>query len=198
VFKFKGKGLLVIVSAPSGSGKTTLCKRLQKEQRDIFLSVSYTTRSPRPGEKKGRDYHFISEKKFAKKIDNGFFLEWAKYFGNYYGTPKQPILRALNKGRTVLLSIDVQGREKVAKKIKRTVSVFVVPPSRGDLRKRLKTRKTERQRDIFKRLKIAEDEMKRAKNYDYVVINDDINKALGRIRAIIAAEKCRMQYVKRI
>lgn len=187
------KNIIVIISAPSGSGKTTLCNELAKRLPNLVHSVSYTTRARRTGERNGRDYCFSTKTEFFRKAKLGFFAEWAEYFGNLYGTPKAPVLNAIKKGKDILLSIDVQGQAKLKRIFPDSISVFVLPPSFSELKKRLRKRKTERSSDINKRLKIAKKELSFINRYDYAVINDDLKKAAARVGAIILAEKCKIK-----
>ena len=181
----------MIISAPSGSGKTTLCNNLTRSLKGIARSVSCTTRQPRPGERRGRDYHFITKKDFLEKKRRDYFIEWARYFGNFYGTPKRHIIKTVRNGRDVLLSIDVQGQAKIKKVFPESVSIFIMPPSLLELKKRLNKRRTDSISQIQRRLQIAKKEMSLVKRYDYIVVNDDLKKATDLIRAIMVAEKCR-------
>jgi len=183
------KGRFFVISAPSGSGKTTLANKLIKADRRLVQSVSMTTRPPRKGEKEGRDYCFIEAKKFKQLIKQKNFLEWAKNFGNFYGTPRRFVERAVRGGKDVILSIDVQGAMQVKKTCPTAVFIFIVPPSFDELKKRLHKRNTEHVTTINERLKVAKKELAYVKKYDYVVINDSIGKALRRLKTIITAER---------
>jgi len=184
------KGLLIIISAPSGCGKTSLCRRLVKVCPGLVRSVSMTTRKPRKGEKRGTDYKFVSEEKFKQLKKSGKFLEWAKVFGHYYGTPVDSVDKWTKKGRDVLLTIDVQGALKVHRKRPQAISVFILPPSSSELKKRLCKRKTESPKEAMKRFKIANWEMAHLRHYDYAVINDNLSSAVKSVGSIIAAERC--------
>lgn len=180
-----------MVSAPSGAGKTTLCEKLVRTDTDIMRSVSMTTRLIRPGEKNGRDYFFISAEEFKKKIKNDEFLEYAKVFGNYYGTPREYVEESLNKNKDVLLAIDVQGAMKIRKKMrKRCTLVFILAPDIQELKRRLLKRQTESKTQIMMRLEVARHELSYLKYYDYKIINDNIKTAFKKLQAIVVAARC--------
>lgn len=179
------KPRLFIVSAPSGSGKTTLCNMLMaKYGADIYFSVSCTTRKKRQGEKDGIDYFFMDESAFKKMIEKNEFAEWANVYGFYYGTPKPRIDEALDAGKNVLLDIDVQGAAKIKKVYPAAISIFIMPPSIEELRSRLKKRATDRDEIIEHRLTIAKKEMAGSGNYDYVIVNDNVDEAFARLEQI--------------
>jgi guanylate kinase len=179
------KGRIFVISAPSGSGKTTLCRQLLKRCRDIVISRSATTRRLRKGEKNRRDYIFISEQRFKKYRRLGKLLEWARVFGYFYGTPKDFVDESLKKGKDVLLIIDVQGAFKVKRKRPSAVLIFVMPPSLKELEKRLLKRKSDNHQQIKLRLKVARQEVSYSPRYDYVVVNDDLDRAVTRLKEII-------------
>ncbi len=183
-------GNLIVVSAPSGAGKTTLCKNVLDLIDNLRFSVSYTTRKPRPGEVDGRDYYFIDEKRFREMIERGEFLEWAYVHGNLYGTSRVVVQELLSKGFDILLDIDVQGAEQVKRIYGDAVMVFIMPPSFDILRERLMRRGAE---NIELRLKRAYEEMRRYSDYDYVIINDNLEKAIDHLRAIILSERLRTE-----
>ncbi|RKQ61747.1 guanylate kinase [Thermovibrio guaymasensis] len=185
------RGLLIVISAPSGTGKTTLTRMLLKEFPNIEFSISFTTRKPRPGEVNGKDYWFISREEFLKRIEEGDFLEWAEVYGNLYGTSKSQVLKALNEGKDVLLDIDTQGALQVKKNFPEAVLIFILPPSLEELERRLRNRGTDPEEVIEKRLKVAREEIKRAKFYDYIVVNDVLEVAYNKLKSIISAEKCK-------
>jgi len=189
----KRKGIIFIVSAPSGSGKTTLCKEAASSLKGISRSISMTTRLPRSGEKDGIDYIFITNSEFLKRKKRNEFLEWAKVFGEYYGTPAKHITHLLKKGQDVVLNIDVVGAMKVKKLGIRYCSIFILPPSMGMLKKRLTTRSSDSDREIAKRLQVANKEIKSLSKYDYVIVNDKLAFALEQLRAIIIAQRCRVK-----
>ncbi|HZX21702.1 MAG TPA: guanylate kinase [Clostridia bacterium] len=187
-----GKGLLIVISGPSGAGKGTICKELRKNNPQIRLSISATTREPRAGEKDGVNYHFITVDKFQRMIDEHKFLEYAFVYDNYYGTPEQYVMENLQNGNDVLLEIDIVGALQIKKKFGDAVFIFILPPSLGELRNRIVGRGTESPPDIEKRYDAAVSEIKQVMKYDYAIINDDISKAIQDVEAIIRAEKCRV------
>lgn len=183
------KGLLLVLSGPSGVGKGTICKKLIDDYDDTRFSVSMTTRENRKGEIDGVHYRFISKEEFEKNIENGCFLEYADVFGmNYYGTPKDFVDAEMAKGHVVIVDIDVQGAAKVKKTRPDSVSVFIEPPSMEELKRRLVGRGTETPEKIEKRTATAFEEMKRKDEYDYSVINDTVDSACKKVRAIIDSE----------
>ena len=182
------KGLVFVLSAPAGTGKTTLVRMLRDEFPQIVESVSCTTRPPRHGEVSGVDYHFLSEKEFEKRIASGDFLEHAKVFGCHYGTSKSFVMEELKKGKHVFLVIDTQGAKQLKKEKFPAIFVFVSPPSLEELRARLIKRKTESPESLEKRLSWAEKEMQEITNYDYHVVNENLNVAYDTLRSIIVAE----------
>ena len=185
------KGLLIIFSGPSGSGKGTIMKSLLARREDTVLSVSMTTRAPRPGEIDGYHYHFVTREEFQKTIEEDGFLEYAEYNGNFYGTPEAPIRRLLNEGKNVMLEIVVQGAEKVMDHRSDVVSIFITTPSYEELERRLRGRGTEPEEVIQKRMKTSQYELSRAFRYQYIVLNDEVEKAVDRITTIIDAEHMR-------
>jgi len=185
------EGILIVLSGPSGAGKGTICKELLKET-DIKYSISATTRKPRKGEKHGREYFFLSKEEFQKKIQEDEFLEWACVYDNYYGTPKSFVEEVLSKGYDCILEIDPQGALKVKKKKPDAVYIFICPPSFNELANRITNRGTEDIQEIKKRLSCAKEEMLSVENYNYVVVNDVVENAVKKIKAIILAEKCRV------
>lgn len=188
-------GLLIVVSGPSGSGKGTVLAELFKVREKLFYSVSATTRKPRPGETDGHSYYFMSRGQFEENIKSGGMLEFACYCGNYYGTPKKAVEEKLADGVDVILEIEVQGAELVKKSCPDCVSVFIAPPSMEELENRLRGRGTESPDVISRRLETSVLEIRRAFDYDYIVVNDDVDKAAAKIDSIITAEKCRSRRV---
>ena len=179
-------GLLVVLSGPSGSGKDTVLKGvLEKMDGDAFLSVSMTTRAMRRGEREGVDYFFVSEEQFQKNIENDLMLEYAKYGSNYYGTPIGPVKDVLKSGKTVFLNIEVQGGANIRRLMPEAVQIFIAPPSRDELERRLRKRGTESEECICERLHIAEEEMRRADEYDFVVVNDVLEDAVEEVLSIV-------------
>ncbi len=178
------EGILFVVSAPSGAGKTSLVKALLKADPAIRLSVSYTTRAPRPGETDGRDYHFVGPEQFGTLLAEGEFLEHAEVYGNLYGTSKQAISRELNAGRDVLLEIDWQGAAQVRRHFPGCVSIFILPPSFGALRLRLAGRGQDSDEVIERRLAAAAHDVAHADAFDYIIVNDDFDHALQDLVAV--------------
>lgn len=186
------KGTLFIVSGPSGCGKGTVLAEILK-QDNVYYSVSATTRTPRPGEVNGVNYHFLSKDEFEKLIENGGMLEYANYCGNYYGTPKKPVEDMLAEGKNVILEIEVQGALKVMEKCPEAVSVFILPPSLKELRRRLHKRGTETEEVIEKRIGEAAGEIRKAVNYDYVMINGELEIAVSDLLSIINSQKLKKE-----
>ncbi len=185
------EGMLIVLSGPSGSGKGTIIKSLLSSREDTVLSVSMTTRAPRPGELEGVHYYFRTREEFEKTICADGFLEYAEYNGNYYGTPEAPIRRWLSEGKNVLLEIEVQGAEKVMDHRADLVSIFITIPSMEELERRLRERGTETEEKVRGRLATAQAELMRAFRYQYVVLNDEVERAVARINTIIDAESMR-------
>jgi guanylate kinase len=186
------RGLLLVMSSPSGAGKTTLSRRLLASDATITMSVSVTTRSPRPGEVDGKDYHFIGKNEFARLRDAGELLEYAEVFGNFYGTPKKPVAEALQAGRDVLFDIDWQGTQQLAQAMEDDlVRIFILPPTAEELRERLIRRAQDSSSTVAKRMAKAADEISHWPEYDYVIVNDDIDVAAAQIDAILTAERLR-------
>jgi guanylate kinase len=188
------RGLMLVLSSPSGAGKTTLSRRLLDEDNGVALSISVTTRKMRPGEKDGRDYHFIDRPRFDELIEKNDLLEWAEVFDNYYGTPRKPVMEALAAGRDVLFDIDWQGTQQLREKARGDlVSVFILPPSIPELEKRLHKRAQDDYETIHRRMAKAADEMSHWAEYDYVVVNHDIDKAFFEVQAILSAERLKRE-----
>ncbi len=185
------KGMLLVISGPSGAGKGTLYGRVLAADPDMTFSVSYTTRAPRPGEVDGKDYRFVSEEEFVTMLERDGFLEHAGVHGHFYGTPRQPVLDALEAGRSVMLDIDPQGALQVMKKMPDCVSVFILPPSFSELRRRLEGRGTETPEEIERRLGNARGEVLLKDKYQYLVVNDDLETAYRTLQGIVDAEKQR-------
>jgi len=185
-------GIMLVLSSPSGAGKTTLSRKLLAADPTLELSISVTTRRQRPGEIDGRDYRFIDAARFQAMVKNDELLEWAQVFGNCYGTPRAPVSKALADGRDVLFDIDWQGTQQLRKKVKRDfVSIFVLPPSISDLERRLRTRAQDSDEVIAARMAKATDEMSHWVDYDYVVINTDIDRAFAEVQSVLFAERRR-------
>lgn len=186
------KGLLLVVSGPSGVGKGTVCKEYLRQYDDCALSVSATTRAPREGEAEGESYFFLTHEQFRKKIDEGGFLEHAQFCENYYGTPKGPVMEMIDSGKDVILEIEVQGALQVRSHYPEAVFIFVLPPTLNELEERLRGRGTETEEVIAKRLERSKAEFKFLEKYNYILVNDTVEEAVKRLRAIITAEKCMM------
>jgi len=185
------KGMLLVISGPSGAGKGTLYNRVLAADPTFTFSVSYTTRGPRPGEVDGKDYCFVTEEQFRQMLDRDGFLEHAEVHGHLYGTPRQPVLDALEAGRSVMLDIDPQGALQVMDKMPDCVSVFILPPSFAELRRRLTGRGTEKPEEVERRLHNARGEVKLMGKYQYLVVNDDLEAAYRTLQGIVDAEKQR-------
>ena len=183
------KGVLVVVSGLSGAGKGTICKRLLEKYPGYVLSVSATSRNPREGEENGREYFFITKEEFEERIRQDKLLEYAQYVDNYYGTPKDWVEEQLREGRDIVLEIELQGAFQVRKKIPEAVLVFILPPDMEELKRRLIKRGTETMEQIEKRLKRAEEEMEYVPQYDYVIINEDVEKSVDMLHNIVRSEK---------
>lgn len=190
-------GTLFVISGPAGVGKGTLVNLLTKDDKSLALSVSCTTRGPRAGEVNGKSYFFISKEEFLQRKEGGDFLEWDEHFGNYYGTPKSFVLEQL-KTHSVILEIDVKGALQVKEALKgkgvKTVLIMIAPPGEEALEKRLSGRASESEEEISNRLKRAEYELSKKDEYDYVVINDDLNEAKERLEKIIGSEKSKRRF----
>ncbi len=186
-------GQLYVISAPSGAGKTSLVKRLTDSDPLIKVSVSTTTRPPRPGEVDGVNYHFTDVDTFKQKVAQGDFLEWAEVFGNYYGTQQSQVERLLEEGFDVILEIDWQGAQQVREKMPGTQSIFIVPPSLEELERRLTGRGTDAPEVVARRLSEAKDEMRHYPEFDYLVINDDFDVAFEELHTIFKANRLRTE-----
>ena len=177
---------LIIITGPSGVGKGTVVKAILKKDINIWLSISATTRQPRKGEEDGKDYYFLTTKKFKEMINNEMFLEWAEFAGNYYGTPINKINEKIKHGSKVILEIEVEGACQVREKFPETISIFLLPPNKQELEKRIRNRGTENEKSILKRLERADFEMSSSKDFDYVLKNYEIDKTADEILKIIS------------
>lgn len=186
------KGLLFVISAPAGTGKTTLVKMLKKEFSCIVESISYTTREPRREEEDDVDYYFVSEDEFKEKIKEGELLEYAKVFNNYYGTSKSYVFNQQSKGNHVILTIDTQGAMQIKDKVE-AIYIFIQPPSMEEQKRRLLSRNSENPKELAIRLAWTQEEMKVAPNYDYKIVNEDLNTAYTVLRSIIVAEEYKIR-----
>jgi len=204
--KIARRGLMLVLSSPSGAGKTTLSRMLLKRDRNVELSVSVTTRPKRRGEVDGRDYHFIDRARFDAMVKAGALLEWAEVFGHCYGTPLKPVQKALAQGRDVLFDIDWQGTQQLSEKTRGDIaSIFVLPPSIPELERRLHTRALDDEEVIRRRMAKAASELSHWPEYDYVIINDTLDRAFAEVQMILAAERLKRErqpwisaYVRRL
>jgi guanylate kinase len=186
------RGLLFILSSPSGAGKSTIARMLLEADDQIALSVSVTTRPPRPGEVDGKDYHFIDEAEFHRLVEDNALLEWAKVFGHYYGTPKAQVKQGLREGQDFLFDIDWQGTQQLYQRAEGdVVRVFILPPSLEELHRRLRSRNTENEKVIAGRMARAQDEISHWDGYDFVVINDNVENCFEKVRQILNSERMR-------
>ncbi len=187
------RGLLIILSSPSGAGKSTLTRRLRAWDPTLDFSVSATTRTPRAGEVDGKDYHFMSDAGFRKYVDDGFMLEYAQVFGNFYGTPRLPVEHAIDAGQDVLFDIDWQGAQQIQNSVlgKHTLSIFILPPSITELRRRLETRGQDSREVIDKRMLKSWDEISHWAEYEHVLVNDDLDETEARLISIVEAARMR-------
>lgn len=196
MIKQKKHGQLIVISGPSGAGKDTIINKVVEDEKNIWISVSATSRQIRPGEKEGVNYFYFSKEEFEEKIKNNYFLEYAKYAENYYGTPKEKIIEKLEKGIDVVLVIEIQGAMKIKELVPEAIFIFIMPPSEKELLKRLKNRKTEDKNKIIERFNIAYKEINEVTKYNYVVVNDKLDEAVEKVKAIIKAEKCRVDRIE--
>ncbi len=185
------RGKLLVISGPSGAGKSTVVAKAIEGRTDICFSTSVTTRSPRPGEVHGREYFFVNFERFREMVENDELLEHAEYVANRYGTPRSYVEKRLEEGMNVLLDIEVQGARQVRKKMPEAILIFIAPPSLVELERRLRGRGTDTERAIEGRLIRARQEYQEADFYDYLIVNDDVDKAAAKLNAIIEAEHCR-------
>lgn len=185
----------MVVSAPSGAGKTTLCREVSHAVADLQYSISYTTRSPRPGEVNGKDYFFVSEAEFSEMVRRNEFAEWAKVHNNLYGTHAGFLERTLAGGVDVLLDVDVQGAKWLKKRFPDGIFLFVLPPTMEALMERLRDRRSDTPDEIERRFRVAKEEIRNFIDYDYIIINDDIKKAVRDLEAVISAERLKISHM---
>jgi guanylate kinase len=192
--RIERRGLLMVLSSPSGAGKTTLARRLIEADAEIAMSVSVTTRPPRPGETDGRDYNFIDDKRFVRMREGDELLEWARVFDNFYGTPRAPVEAAIKSGRDILFDIDWQGAQQLSEKMKHdVVRVFILPPSVTALERRLQTRAQDSVEVVRRRMEAASAEISHWPEYDYVIVNANIDGSLAGLKAILTAERLKRE-----
>ena len=183
------RGMMIVLSSPSGAGKTSLSRKLLEKNKNLFLSISFTTRPPRPLEVNESDYFFVDDKKFIDMLNNDEFLEHAKVFDFYYGTPKKPVMNALKSGKDILFDIDWQGTQQLMNSVQDDlVKIFVLPPSAKELEKRLLKRKQDTDETVKNRMSKASDEISHYAEYDYIIINEDFDESLEKINSILIAE----------
>ena len=198
MIKTKKQGLLIVLSGPSGCGKNTVCNALKKENKNIWESISMTSRDRRPGEKNNEDYYFVTKEEFEEKIKENKMLEYASFAGNYYGTPKDAVQQKLDEGKDVILVIEIQGALKIKEILPQSLFVFLLPPSMNELKKRLERIKTETKEKMMERFEIAYREINELPKYNYVFVNDDYEEAANKLNAIITAEKCRVERIEEV
>ncbi len=191
----RNKGHLFVISAPSGTGKTTLCNRIIKMIPNLRTSVSFTTRNPRNGEINGKDYSFTNTETFLDMVRKNDFIEWAEVYGNYYGTSRERVEEILSRGSDVVLDIDIQGAKQIKNKGTNATFIFILPPSSEKLTERLKKRNTETNEAMKKRLEMNKKEIEEYRYYCYVIVNDDLEKALRDLESIITSVRLRIEYV---
>lgn len=198
MLKVDGNGLLIVVSGPSGAGKDTICNKVIEDSDNIWLSVSMTSRNHRGNEKEGKNYFFVTKEEFEQKIKDGKLLEYTNYNGNYYGTPKDKLEDYLNRGIDVILVLDINGAINIKKLVPSALFIFIMPPDMETLKKRLIARKTESKEKVIARFTEAYNEINSYNKYNYVVVNDKIENAVSKVKAIIQAEKCRVERIEEI
>ena len=195
----KSRGLLIVVSGPSGAGKDTVCNKVVDDMKDTKISISMTSREPRGKEQDGVEYYFVTKEEFEEKIKNDEFLEYAVVHNNqYYGTPKAKIEEDISKGKNIILVIDIQGALKIKEILPEALFIFIMPPSMEELKDRLIKRGTESKKKILERFKTAYNEINEFAKYNYVVVNDRVDKAVNKVKSIITAEKCRVDRIEEI
>ena len=199
MIKTKNKGDLIIISGTTCAGKGTVIKKLLANHNDIVLSTSYTSRPKRESEIDGVDYYFVSKEEFERKIVNGDFLEYAQVqYGSYYGTPKKEVLELLDSGKDVILEIDVQGAKQIKELYPETILIFIMAPSMREVKRRIMMRGDENIDQIISRFKVAYNEINQINNYNYVVVNDDLDKAVAKVEAILISEKLRVDRIEEL
>ncbi len=198
MIKEKKSGQLIVISAPSGCGKGSIINGVLEKNKNIWLSVSTTSRKIRENDIPGVTYNFVTEEEFKQKINEGFFLEYTNYAGNYYGTPRGTIKEKLDQGIDVILEIEIEGAANIKKLVPEAIFIFILPPSLKDMVKRLKKRGTDSKEKILERFHTAYKEINEVTKYNYVVINDILEDAINKVDAIIKAEKCRVDRIEEV
>ena len=183
----KNKKKLIIITGPSGVGKGTVVKKILEDNKIFWLSISATTRKPRIGEKDGKDYYFLDKNNFRKMINDGLFLEWAEFAGNFYGTPKDSVIKRINSGKIVILEIEVEGAKQVREKYPDNLSIFLLPPSKKELERRIRNRATDNEASILKRLRRAEFEIESSIDFDFSITNQNLDETIEEILELIKA-----------
>lgn len=197
MINLKKRGDLIIISGTTCAGKGTVIKKLLERHNDLLLSISYTSRPKRDNEKDGVDYYFVTKEKFEEKIANNDFLEYAKVqYNDYYGTPKKEVVEDLEKGKDVILEIDVEGAKQIKKMFPETILIFIMAPSMEEVKRRIKMRGKENNEQIVSRFKKAYNEINEINNYNYVVVNDDLEEAVSKVEAILTSEKLRVDRIE--
>ena len=198
IIKTKEKGNLIVISGPSGAGKGTVIERLKTINSNIWLSISMTSRDIRSNDIPNETYFFVTKEEFEQRVNDGVFLEYAMYNGNYYGTPKDKILDKLNQGIDVILEIEIQGALKVKELVPDAIFIFILPPSMNELRKRLIGRGTDSKEKILDRFTTAYKEINEVTKYNYVVVNDDVDMAVNKVNSILLSERCRVDRIEEV
>jgi len=199
MIRHKNTGQLIVISAPSGSGKgTIISKLLENDSKNRWLSVSTTSRAPRANDIPGETYNFVTKEEFEELVAKDYFIEYTNYVGNYYGTPKEMIKKKIDQGIDVILEIEIEGANNIKKIIPEALFIFIMPPSLKTMVQRLKNRKTDSKDKIIERFRTAYKEINEVTQYDYVVVNDDLDVAVDKVEAIIKAEKCRVDRIEEV